>query len=781
MMPDIQKQLDDLQQQIYSYKQRQIQMFKELQDMERELERLQFLLAPATQETSILSDLITEPAPPPFKPAQVKVEVPPSPIFNPRLEKQQQEFKQTSRGLEDFIGTNLISKVGIIITIIGIFIGAKYAIDNELISPFMRILLGYIAAASLIIIAIKLKEKYQYFSSILMGGGLAVIYFITYIAFDFYQIFPQAVAFFLMLITTASTVAIAIWYNQKIIAILGQVGAYAIPFLLSNNSGNVLVLFSYISIINIGLLFLSFKKDWKIVYRVAFYLSWFIYAIWITNGDYKNISFINVLIFLTVNFLTFYGTFLSYKILRREDFKLYEIIVLLLNSLIYFFLGVYFISENYPAAHTLTWFTLINAIIHAAIGISIYKLKLFDKTVIHFVIALAILFITISIPIELDGNWVTLLWTIEGLLLYMIGYKNKRVLYVQVAAPVLIVALISLLQDWLVTYSYLEGSINYTAFGAIPFANLNFWLSMLVAAIMGVVVFIHSISGFKLNKGYTSKFYNTVLPLAFFAIVYLNIYHEIHYAWDKVIAGLGKSAENNQGNYNLMRSISLIIYTCIFVAILMFINARFFKKEKLYQLFLIAAILTSVQVLLKSLYEIGELRENYLLQKQSLSNVYLFRYGTILSLAALWASTVSATRRFSISAKGEVIRSMAFNITLLSLLCSEFIHWMDIAGYSNQYKLGITIICGLYALALLISGFAKKKKHLRIAAIILFAATILKLFIYDLASLSTISKTIVLVILGVLLLVASFLYNKYKDLLFDAPISDDIDSTDKNT
>ena len=76
--------------------------------------------------------------------------------------------------MEDFIGTNLISKIGILVTIIGVFIGAKYAIDNELISPFMRILAGYLSAGVLIVIAFRLKKKYEYFSSVLIGGGLAV-------------------------------------------------------------------------------------------------------------------------------------------------------------------------------------------------------------------------------------------------------------------------------------------------------------------------------------------------------------------------------------------------------------------------------------------------------------------------------------------------------------------------------------------------------------------------------------------------------------------------------
>ncbi|WP_205944086.1 DUF2339 domain-containing protein [Pedobacter sp. HDW13] len=62
---------------------------------------------------------------------------------------------------------------------------------------------------------------------------------------------------------------------------------------------------------------------------------------------------------------------------------------------------------------------------------------------------------------------------------------------------------------------------------------------------------------------------------------------------------------------------------------------------------------------------------------------------------------------------------------------------------------------------------AKNKKHLRIGAMVLFGITLIKLFVYDIAYLSTISKTIVFVSLGILLLIISFLYNKYKHLIID--------------
>lgn len=49
---------------------------------------------------------------------------------------------------EKLIGENLINKLGIAITIIGVAIGAKYSIDNNLINPLTRIILGYLMGVS---------------------------------------------------------------------------------------------------------------------------------------------------------------------------------------------------------------------------------------------------------------------------------------------------------------------------------------------------------------------------------------------------------------------------------------------------------------------------------------------------------------------------------------------------------------------------------------------------------------------------------------------------------
>ena len=88
---------------------------------------------------------------------------------------------------------------------------------------------------------------------------------------------------------------------------------------------------------------------------------------------------------------------------------------------------------------------------------------------------------------------------------------------------------------------------------------------------------------------------------------------------------------------------------------------------------------------------------------------------------------------------------------------------------SQSYKLELSILWGAYSLLLIMLGIWKKKKHLRLGAIGLFAVTLVKLFFYDISQLETIAKTIVFVSLGILLLIISFLYNKYKHIIEDEP------------
>ena len=111
---------------------------------------------------------------------------------------------------------------------------------------------------------------------------------------------------------------------------------------------------------------------------------------------------------------------------------------------------------------------------------------------------------------------------------------------------------------------------------------------------------------------------------------------------------------------------------------------------------------------------------------------------------------------------------LLFHLTLLSIMSLELLCWMNSLQSFNAFHAGLSILWGVYALSLIVIGIRQSQKHLRIAAMVLLGFTLCKVVVIDLADLDTLTKTLVLVTLGALLLVISFLYNKFRTKLFGA-------------
>ena len=149
----------------------------------------------------------------------------------PNFEKPVDDWYKPKKSInwERFIGENLFSKIGIGIIIIGVFIGVKYSIEHNLISPAMRLVLGYLVGAGLFVAGAMLKKKYESFSAVLVSGAMTIFYFVTFIGYSVFEFFPQSLTFILMFLFTAFTVAASLNYNKVVIALIGLVGSYAVP------------------------------------------------------------------------------------------------------------------------------------------------------------------------------------------------------------------------------------------------------------------------------------------------------------------------------------------------------------------------------------------------------------------------------------------------------------------------------------------------------------------------------------------------------------------------
>lgn len=685
--------------------------------------------------------------------------------------------------LEKFIGENLINKIGIVIIIIGVAIGAKYTIENDLIGPLTRIVLGYLTGLGLLGVAIKLKKKYENFSAVLISGAMAILYFITYLAHDLYGLIPQIITFVFMLLFTVFTVYAAIQYNKQIIAHIGLVGAYAVPFLLSDGSGRVGVLFSYMSMINIGILIIAIKKYWKPLYSASFFLTWIIFISWYLSGYHKEEYFVLGFIFLIIFFVIFYLIFLVYKLRKKESFRTTDVVLQLLNSFIFFGVGYSMLRQHEFGKELLGVFTLVNAIIHFIVSVVIYRLKLADRNLLYFVSGMVLIYITIAFPVQLDGNWVTLLWAGEAALLFWVGRTKKVPIYEILSYPLWFLIFFSLMHDWITVYYRYDSLSSETGF--MPVFNVYLMTSILCIVAYLFIYIIHRNK--KLSFPWPTQFWlytllTVVVGLLLACTSYFAFWLEIDSYWESIYIDkeqffLSQNIQENEeytvlSNIKNFKAIWLINYTMLFIIILSFLNIKKIKNNIFGYISLILILFVLFGFLTRGLYLLSEIRVNYLYLNTTefKTNVFSYvgiRYVSFMFVAALLFTFYKYVRQQFLDRTFKIAFEMILHCALIWIVSSELIHWLDVANYTETNKLGLSILWGVYALLLIALGIGKRKKYLRILAIIVFGITLIKLFFYDISNLGTIAKTVVFLSLGILLLIISFLYNKYKHIIAD--------------
>ena len=209
-----------------------------------------------------------------------------------------ENFRENNPDLEKFIGENLINKIGILILVLGISYFVKYAIDKDWINEPARVGIGMLSGALIMGIAHKLRKKYAAFSSVFVAGAIAVFYFTIGVAFHTYHLFGQTAAFIIMVLITVFSCLVSLSYNRKELAILSLIGGFAVPFMVSTGQENYVVLFTYILILNIGILALAYYKKWGIINILSYIFTVILYGAWLFKDlDEKVPHYLGALLF----------------------------------------------------------------------------------------------------------------------------------------------------------------------------------------------------------------------------------------------------------------------------------------------------------------------------------------------------------------------------------------------------------------------------------------------------------------------------------------------------
>jgi hypothetical protein len=337
----------------------------------------------------------------------------------------------------------------------------------------------------------------------------------------------------------------------------------------------------------------------------------------------------------------------------------------------------------------------------------------------------------------------------------------------------LFIAIISMIQDWLLA-AYFQKDIHTPVLNEIFISS-----AALIVAILGMTLLNR-------NKKYKAvvwmdiefeKILNIGLPILLFSITYIAFRREIAIYFDEIrnVMQNDDSSYPNILNVDNLKVIWNLSYSLFFFTLLSLLNIRFFKSKIMSFVLIGLNTLTLILFFTQGLYVLGELRFFYLhpestdFQAERI-NLYIRYVGLLLFGLLLWYTYLLTKQDyFEKSKRGlRIYFDFLFHTSILVIACSEVVAWMDIYGfYKDSFKLALSILCGSYSLLLIIIGILHKKKYLRISAISLFGITLLKLFFYDIAHLETIAKTIVFIALGILLLIISFVYNKYKNVIGD--------------
>lgn len=684
--------------------------------------------------------------------------------------------EEPKKNIEAFIGGKLLTIIGIVVLVIGLGILVIAAIEADMIGPIGRIMIGILSGLGLSVVAKKLKRTYELFSAALLSGGMATLYFSVFTAFSFYALIPQWAAFVMMLMLTIFTVLAATRYDRQIIGVMGLVGAYGVPFLISTQSGQILILLSYITLVNAGILILGFRKNWRIMNHTAFVLTWAIFTAWLVDRYDEKTQLPIALGFSTLFYIKFYLLFIAYKIRSKEPFAAYDIIRLLGNSFVYYGVG-YGILDSVSHGAYQGLFTMGIAATHIAFGYYLRKTQNGERALVLAVAGMTLIFTAIAIVVQLEGHWVTMLWLAVASVVFWMGRSQNEVWYVRMAVLLYGIGFISFIHDQ--QHVVLVNADLVVVWK--PVFNLNFLSALWAIGAFAFSQYIIFHPSYVTKNAAPSQIDRIGLMIisgltaltVFFAFAYeihfyfQSLYRQTYTDWHDIAR-----ADISYLYYN---TAWISLYAGLFLYAFTVLSRRFYKDWKG---FIVASVLAGfylILVLTQTVDAMGELRSFYIAPPGEYPFVVgfssmLIRFG-VWSAVGLLLYGISSYAKAAEPKFSEPLH-VIINICVIIILSVELknawlvTHADDTSLLETQvYRIGFTILFGIYSLTLIAIGIWKRHRMMRYFAIALFALTLVKIYTYDMQNLSSFNRILLFIPLGLILLLVSFLYQKFKHII----------------
>ena len=331
-------------------------------------------------------------------------------------------------------GGNTIVRMGVLVLFVGLAFLAKYAADNALLPPELRLAGIALAGVTLFAAGVWLRGKNPgrlAYALTLQGAGVAVLYLTVFAAFRIYRFLPGEAAFALLALICAFAALIALLQNAMVMAFIGFAGGFAAPILLSTGDGNHVSLFSYYLLLNLAIAAIAWAKAWRPLNLLGFFATFGVAGAWGVL-KYQPQQFASSEFFLIAFFLIYVVASLLYA--TRHSLAAQQAVDATLvfgTPLVAFGLQAGLVRDM---PYAIAFSSLALGAFYLALGWLMLKRKgtgghgaaEVGRWLAECFAALGLGFVTLAIPLALDARWTSAVWAAEGAAVYWMGRRQDR-------------------------------------------------------------------------------------------------------------------------------------------------------------------------------------------------------------------------------------------------------------------------------------------------------------------------------------------------------------------
>jgi len=325
-----------------------------------------------------------------------------------------------------FSGENLLVKLGVMILFIGVSFLVKYAAQHGLFPLELRLTAAALGGCALLGVGWKLREKRPVYAQVIQGGGVGILYLTTYAAMRLYHLIPVTVGFGILVTVCTLAGYLAVVQNSRSMAVLASAGGFLAPELASLGSGSHLILFSYYTVLNLGVLGIARFRTWRELNLVGFVGTFVVGAAW-GGRFYHPDYFFSVEPFLLLFFLIYSLLPVLYARTETSEMEGYIDVALVFGTPIIAFVFQQQLVLRFE--YGLTWSSLTLGTFYLILSGRLLRAEPERlRNLAEAFLSLGVIFATLTIPLTLDGRWTAAAWSVEGAALIWAGLRQQRLL-----------------------------------------------------------------------------------------------------------------------------------------------------------------------------------------------------------------------------------------------------------------------------------------------------------------------------------------------------------------